>query len=66
MFGIVAYPALGLYRSLNTSHVKGAQGEILKSQQLYGTFLLETNPPQKADIDKVVNDFDAKSSGYRY
>lgn len=60
IFGVVAYPALGLYRSLNTAHVTGAQGEILKAQKEYGTFLAETDRMDKGEVERVMRDFDQK------
>jgi len=57
---VVAYPALGLYRSLNTAHVTGAQGEILKAQKEYGIFLAETDRMDKGEVERVMRDFDEK------
>ncbi|PMD56672.1 glycosyltransferase family 1 protein [Hyaloscypha bicolor E] len=58
IFGVVAYPALGLYRSLNTAHVTGAQGEILIAQKEYGIFLAETDRMDKGEVERVMKDFD--------
>ncbi|KAH6670033.1 glycosyltransferase family 1 protein [Halenospora varia] len=58
MLGFVAYPALGLYRSLNTSQVKGAQGQILVAQQNYGSFLAHANPVDKDDTRRILMDFE--------
>jgi len=60
IFGVVAYPALGLYRSLNTAHVTGAQGDILKAQKLYGTYLAERHMADDGEVDTVLKDFDDK------
>ncbi|KAE9373334.1 glycosyltransferase family 1 protein [Stipitochalara longipes BDJ] len=60
IFGVVAYPALGLYRSLNTAHLTGAQGEILKAQKEYGIFLAERNRMDKGEVERVMRDFDEK------
>jgi hypothetical protein len=60
IFGVVAYPALGLYRSLNTAHVTGAQGEILIAQKVYGIFLAETDQMDKGEVARVMRDFDEK------
>ncbi|KAF4631575.1 hypothetical protein G7Y89_g6551 [Cudoniella acicularis] len=58
MLGAVAYPALGLYRSLNTSHVKGAQGQILKAQKNYGELLAHANPVDKEETRRILLDFE--------
>ena len=60
VFGIVAYPALGLYRSMDTTKVTGAQGEILKAQQVYGTYLAEHNAMDKGEVDRVITEFEEK------
>ncbi len=60
LFGVVAYPALGLYRSMNTNMVTGAQGDILRAQQVYGTYLAEHNLVDQGEVEKVVQDFDEK------
>lgn len=57
---MVAYPALGLYRSLNTIHLTGAQGEILKAQKEYGIFLAETDLMDKQEVERVMSEFDEK------
>ncbi|PVH82903.1 glycosyltransferase family 1 protein [Cadophora sp. DSE1049] len=60
VFGIVAYPALGLYRSIDTTKVTGAQGDILKAQQVYGTYLAENNAMDKGEVDRVITEFEEK------
>lgn len=60
IFGVVAYPALGLYKQLNTTHVTGAQGDILKAQKEYGIWLAERTEMDKGEVERVLRDFDDK------
>ncbi|KAF8864364.1 UDP-Glycosyltransferase/glycogen phosphorylase [Acephala macrosclerotiorum] len=60
IFGVVAYPALGLYKQLNTTHVTGAQGDILKAQKEYGIWLAEWTEMDKGEMERVLKDFDDK------
>jgi hypothetical protein len=63
IFGVVAYPALGLYRSLNTNHVTGAQGAILNAQKAHGQFLAENSPVSKKESSEIIWMFNLASKG---
>ncbi len=39
MFGLMAYPALGMYRSLSTASLSYAQQKIMLARQVYGSYL---------------------------
>ena len=69
VFGVVAYPALGLYKSLSMSakHVTGAEGMILRAQREYGAWLAERmvvggegEEEGKKEVLRVLRDFDEK------
>jgi hypothetical protein len=62
IFGVVAYPALGLYKSLNTAHLTGAQGRILNAHKEYGTWLAgkAAGRADKGEVERVLRDFDDK------
>ena len=65
VFGVVAYPALGLYRSLNVKCVTGAEGVILRAQREYGAWLVAERvvvegEEGKREMERVVRDFDEK------
>lgn len=55
--GGIAYPALGLYKSLNTSAVDGTQGAILHSQKDYGAFFAERQHATKEEVARIVKRF---------
>ncbi|KAH7378899.1 hypothetical protein BKA64DRAFT_736571 [Cadophora sp. MPI-SDFR-AT-0126] len=58
VFGVVAYPALGAYRSLKNSTESGTQGEILKAQRLHMAWLAKAETRDPDDIDRVLRLFD--------
>jgi hypothetical protein len=61
--GLVSYPALGLYRSLNTRYATGAQGAILRAQKVYGKLLAEKNPVSEEEASQLVQMFDMATKG---
>ncbi|EPE31505.1 UDP-Glycosyltransferase/glycogen phosphorylase [Glarea lozoyensis ATCC 20868] len=63
VLGLVSYPALGLYRSLNTRYSTGAQGAILRAQKAYGQLLAEKNPVVEEEASQLVQMFDMATKG---
>lgn len=58
IFGLVAYPALGLYRSFEGRELTGAQATILMAQKEYGSYLAHTQSVQNEEIAELVEAFD--------
>ncbi|KAF7885973.1 uncharacterized protein EAF02_004482 [Botrytis sinoallii] len=58
VFGLVSYPALGLYKTLSTSTHQGTQGKILLAQREYGMHLAMTRQISKELSEKIVEDFE--------
>ncbi|KAL3421955.1 glycosyltransferase family 1 protein (sterol glucosyltransferase) [Phlyctema vagabunda] len=62
IFGVVAYPALGLYRSLSGSDMTGTQRDILLAQREYGIHLAQNVPLEQTEIGQVVAAFRARGN----
>ena len=39
MFGLFAYPFLGMYKSINTSSLSPTQKKIILARQVYGSYM---------------------------
>ncbi|TGO38548.1 hypothetical protein BHYA_0072g00110 [Botrytis hyacinthi] len=63
IFGLVSYPALGLYKSLSTSTHHGTQGAILLAQREYGTYLAMTQQIPEHVSEKIAEDFERVLKG---
>jgi sterol 3beta-glucosyltransferase len=63
LFGLVTYPALGLYRSLSAATYQGAQGKIMLAHKNYGEFLAMTQPFEKPAVHSLMEDFEWKVNG---
>ncbi|TGO82354.1 hypothetical protein BPOR_0852g00010 [Botrytis porri] len=57
VFGLVSYPALGLYKSLSTSTHHGTQGRILLAQREYGMHLAMTQQIPEEMAQRIVQGF---------
>ncbi|KAF7898331.1 hypothetical protein EAF00_004777 [Botryotinia globosa] len=60
MFGLMAYPAMGLYKSINEMGLSTAQKRVLKGRQMLSAYMNEKVPPQEAEIGGVLKEFELK------
>ncbi|KAI9053883.1 hypothetical protein LZ554_002830 [Drepanopeziza brunnea f. sp. 'monogermtubi'] len=60
LVGVIAYPALGLYRNLVPSSVTGVQRDILQAQQAYGIWLAENKPVAQQEVDRIIKSFEER------
>lgn len=60
MFGLMAYPAMGLYKSINEMGLSTAQKQVLKGRQMLSAYINEKMPPQEAEIGTVLEQFELK------
>lgn len=60
IFGFVAYPALGLYRSLESRELTGAQAMILMAQKEYGSYLAHAEPVGADEVAELMETFEDK------
>ncbi|RDW75118.1 hypothetical protein BP6252_06260 [Coleophoma cylindrospora] len=58
IFGFVAYPALGLYRSFEGRESTEAQTMILMAQKEYGSYLAHTESVDKEEVAELVETFE--------
>ncbi|PVH67675.1 glycosyltransferase family 1 protein [Cadophora sp. DSE1049] len=63
MFGLLAYPAMGLYKSMNEHGLSPAQTRVLKGRQMLSAYVNEKLPLQEAEIRRVVDLFEMKKKG---
>lgn len=57
MFGLLAYPAMGLYKSMNVKDLSPAQTRVLKARQSLSAYNNEKMPPQEPEIGRVLELF---------
>lgn len=60
MFGLMAYPAMGLYKSMNEKGLSPAQTRVLKGRQTLSSYVNEKVPLQEAEIGRVLDLFEMK------
>ena len=48
MFGLFAYPFLGMYKSISTAAMSPAQKKIMLARQIYGSFMAREREGRKA------------------
>ncbi|TEY61488.1 hypothetical protein BOTCAL_0168g00210 [Botryotinia calthae] len=60
MFGLMAYPAMGLYKSINEMGLSTAQKRVLEGRQMLSTYMNEKMPLQEAEIGTVLEQFELK------
>ncbi|KAF7889829.1 uncharacterized protein EAF02_002244 [Botrytis sinoallii] len=60
MFGLMAYPAMGLYKSINDMGLSTAQKRVLEGRQMLSAYMNEKAPLQEAEIGSVLEQFELK------
>ncbi|TGO57465.1 hypothetical protein BCON_0065g00250 [Botryotinia convoluta] len=60
MFGLMAYPAMGLYKSINEMRLSTAQKRVLEGRQMLSAYMNEKTPLQEAEIGSVLEQFELK------
>ncbi|KAB8229652.1 uncharacterized protein BDW43DRAFT_322041 [Aspergillus alliaceus] len=54
MFGLVAYPALGLYKSISALHLSPAQAKILLARKTYGSYAMRNAQVTDSEVSQVL------------
>lgn len=57
MFGLLAYPSLGIYKSLASIGLTGAESKILAARLLHGEFMAMKRPVNHSEVSQVLHDF---------
>ncbi|KAK9847344.1 sterol glucosyltransferase [Penicillium brevicompactum] len=57
IFGLMAYPSMGIYKSLKKANLSSTEATILDSQIALGAFTLQQNPASASEIDTVLSNF---------
>jgi len=57
MFGLFAYPALGIYQSIVGASTSAAQAVILKARVAHDAFMNDAHQPSAADEAEVLRKF---------
>jgi sterol 3beta-glucosyltransferase len=58
IFGVVAYPALGLYKQLNTRNLNGTQKMIMEALREYGIWFVQKGSVDREEVMWVVKKFE--------
>lgn len=57
MFGLFAYPALGIYQSLVKGKMSKAQHAILQARIAQDAYMSELKTPSDEDIERILHNF---------
>jgi hypothetical protein len=57
MFGLMAYPSMGIYKSLKKKNANQAEAKLSKSQIALGEYTLGQLPPGPEEIQMVLSKF---------
>ncbi|KAE8367533.1 hypothetical protein BDV27DRAFT_142686 [Aspergillus caelatus] len=61
MFGLMAYPAMGIYKSIKKRNLNPTETKILESQIELGEYMLQRFPASPGEIEMVLSKFNALS-----
>lgn len=61
MFGLMAYPAMGIYKSLKNRNLNPTEAKILESKIALGNYLFQRSPPNPEEVKMVLSTFDRLS-----
>lgn len=60
MFGLVAYPALGIYKSIGSTNISQAQAKLLISRHVYGSYMATKVSIADSEASSVLHEFEQK------
>ncbi|PIG80885.1 sterol glucosyltransferase [Aspergillus arachidicola] len=61
MFGLTAYPAMGIYKSIKKGNLNPTERKILEAQIELGDYMLQSFPASPGEIEMVLSKFSALS-----
>ncbi|KAL3427603.1 sterol glucosyltransferase [Phlyctema vagabunda] len=61
MFGLVAYPAMGFYKSMHHNKLSPAQAQILHARQMLSAYTNEYMPVQDDEASQIILSFENQS-----
>ncbi|KAB8224498.1 hypothetical protein BDV33DRAFT_233433 [Aspergillus novoparasiticus] len=61
MFGLMAYPAMGIYKSIKKGNLNPTERKILEAQIELGDYMLQSFPASPGEIEMVLSKFNALS-----
>jgi sterol 3beta-glucosyltransferase len=59
MFGLVAYPALGIYQSIVGASISATQAVILQARVAHDAFFNDVHQPSAEDEAEVLREFNS-------
>lgn len=61
MFGLMAYPAMGLYKSMNSGKLSPTDAQILQARQMLSVYMNEQKGVQEDEAGRVQSIFESKA-----
>ncbi|QMW46761.1 hypothetical protein G4B11_010216 [Aspergillus flavus] len=61
MFGLMAYPAMGIYKSIKKGNLNPTERKIVEAQIELGDYMLQSFPASPAEIEMVLSRFNTLS-----
>lgn len=60
MFGLMAYPAMGIHATLKRRGLNSTESQILDAQIAFGVYKLQLTPATSSEIDTVISNFNLR------